>query len=411
METRIFTCRRQLIAFCILSLSCNILLADTGTKIACQMIKSKQTGKSSMTNQLKSFLDPPFIYYFTEEEWNDSDRVLKIFSWHTQSEKSDSIILNIPSNIIINHLPDIAINDEYMILTDDEYSDLYRFKKIKNTYRFVNKLTLPPRSNGKNVSVLKENLFLLECIYNFHPDSETHTVNIGIYDAAKDKIINFIHPPLPCIAFSHLPNKWIAFNNERIALAYPCSYKIVFYDLKLNKTDSIEFNPGNSWRDIPGNKIPVETDPSKINPKILIDHLQKMQDTVTRIERIFFLDNQTLLVSSYGSQPNNTSRRIDVWKTDKLKSPVFSGYAMGINFAGEDSIIINALPPPLQSTACIIKNNTIYSIQKDDFLPATNMTINEFTQQKDLYYENNDPQFLIQLHKFSGPGTAHFTPE
>jgi hypothetical protein len=379
-------------------------LAGNGGKLNCEQLKCLPTSKISISYIAESFISPPYVYYFTDVDWNDKKRELSVFSVNTNTNKTDSLVLKIPASIIINSLPKIALNENYLILTDDEKFDVYRFHKTKDTYSYVNKIKLPPYSVGGNVRWLSKNLFLLSSNYNQHPADKLFNTNLGVYDAEKDQIKKFIHPELPCIGFSHLVNSWITNNDNRIALAAPCGYKIFFYDFELNLVDSINYHPKENWEDLPGNTIPFETNPAKSNPKLIIEKLMHLEDSISRIEMIFFVNNSTLLVSSGGNGADENQRRIDLWKIGFLEKPNYTDPVKVIDYSQDDTIDVKNTPLFLLSPLNLdIKNSTLYTFNPEEFIPVKKTTANEFNLLKDQYYEKNDPHYSIQLYKINLP--------
>jgi hypothetical protein len=392
--------RRQFLAFCI---SIIFFPAVHSEELTCKIEKVIRLNKNSLSNDIRSFINYPYVYYYTNDEWKSESRELKIFQVDIDSERKDSFIITLPEDIIIHTLPFITINNEFLILTDDDYFEMHRYKNINNRYTYINKIHLSNYSNGGKMFVLENNKFLFQSIYNYHPDDKLYKSNLGIYDANNDSIVKLIHPDVPCIAFSHLYNSWISVNENTIALAYPCSYKIILFDHNLFAIDSIVYNH-NEWKDLPGNKIPFETSTSKIHPKILIDSLQNIKTHFSRIEKIFFINNSTLMVSSVGNNIEVKSRRIDLWKSHHNNSPVFTGLKTKIENDISDTILVNALPLQLNSPLDIsITKNKAYILTNEDFLPEQNISVKEFNYLKDLYYEKNDPQFSILVYKIDLP--------
>jgi hypothetical protein len=290
-----------------------------------------------------------------------------------------------------------------LILLDDAYFNYHRFEKKNGKFIYINTIELPPHSAGKNMKVIEDNKFLFYSIYNFHPDQLINNTTIMIYDAAENKIQNCIHPDLPCIAFSHLPHEWIAINKNRIALSDPCGYKIRFYDFALNIKDSIVYHPSN-WKDLTANKIPFETSSAKIHPKLLIDKLLAFEDTISRIEKIEFVNNSRLLVSSTCLNCGENKRRIDIWNMGNYSSPVYTRNALPIEYSDSDNINIDTIPLKLNHASNILfKDNLMYSVNDEDFEINRSMTVKEFNHQKDIFYETHDPYFSIAAYSITTP--------
>ena len=209
---------------------------------------------------------------------------------------------------------------------------------------------------------------------------------------------------LPCVAFCHLEKSWVDINDKLIAVANPCGYKITLYDFELNVVDLIKPVRKKDWKDIQNNILPFETNLYKVNPKTVIDNLLLMQDTISRIEKIFFINRSTLLVSWTGIGCLKNKRKIDVWKIKNRVNSTNSGILTSINYADSDTINLNNVPISLNDRSNIkIENNIVYTINDEDFIPEKDMTVKEFNHLKDLYYEKYDPQFTIGIYKIILP--------
>lgn len=396
MNNFIKKCRRSLI-FCIFIYSSLTTTAQTDN-ISLYPILEFKTGKYSLGLQSESCITENCIYWFTTEEWNPDNRELKIFSMSYRNSKTDTLLINIPDSIQIASLPMISVSIDFLILTDDYNFNQYRYVREKNRFRLLNQIKKPGDSPVNQVTHIINDLFLFECLYNFHPANKQHNTNLAIYDAKNNKLTDFIHPLLPCMAFSHLEKQWTAVSNSLIAVASPCDYKIFLYDLNMVLKDSIVFRP-EGWKDLPGHMLPFETDPSIIHPKLLIKKLKSYEDSLSRIERIHFTDNNTLLVSSRNGHAN--LRNNELWKIGETKKPI-SSISIPIEYDENEIINKNRLKLQLQTPLRMdFRNNICIAFYDDDFFPIDSLRYSEFKKLKDTYYETNDPQFTISLFKIN----------
>jgi hypothetical protein len=392
---------RRLRVFCILSFSCLQLSATNPPPVFLTPISQVSTGKLSLDADIVSCIYKDDVYWFTSDDWNNMTGTLKIYHLHTAEQKTDSFFISIPKEVKINNLPSISINEKFMILTDDNRFEQYRYILSGSKYTFSNKIMLPDSSACNRVMPLTRRLFLFECLYNFHPGDNLYKTNLGVFDAELNRFVAFIHPQVPCIAFSHLLHQWTATNDRLIALASPCGYKILFYDFNLQLVDSINYNsPG--WNDLPGQKIPFETDVSVIHPKLLIDKLLAI-DSISRIERIYFLDNSTLMVSSTGKNLEDAKRMTDLWKIPGLEKPWLSTLNT-IELSSSDTLFVNRQPLRMNSYLDIgFMNGKQFAISDEDYFETVNRTVKENAHRKDLYYETHDPHFSINIFKVNLP--------
>jgi hypothetical protein len=398
MENKISECRRMFSCILLLLLISAICrAAEPGYSI----IDISNTGKSSLGKSYRYTITGDTVYWFTNDECNESKSELKIIATSTMTKLSDTIRIKIPGEIEITDLPAIAISGNYLILIDDYLYNQYRFVRDNKQFRFLNMIRTVEGCPVNKIESIGNNKFLFSCIYNFTPDQKNHNTNLAIYDAATDQLGTFIHPDMPCIAFSHLEQHWIAHNETTIALAMPCDYKIMLYDMGLNVRDSIVFNqPG--WKNPPGNKLPFITDPSQVHPKLIIDKLISLTDTFSRIEGIYFADDSTLVASSLNRKKQN--KQIDFWNIKNKLRPAVTGFSK-CEYENEDTITavrpLGLLTGEFESE---IFNRKIITFSREEFNPVTNMRYADFKKLQNEYYENNDPHYSIAVADLVIPG-------
>jgi hypothetical protein len=392
--------RRHSLVSCLLSF---LLLGNVAGSQTCNLMKQFSLPVNSIENRIEYSILSNTFYYCTKDDWKPEKRNLLIHTIEMDSGKKDSVTVIIPLGITISELPSIFAGEHQFILMDDDNMGLYLFNKTQTNYNYSSEINLPEGSAAVKATYIGDDKFLLQSVYNYHPDDKINNTSIGIYDALKNKVTRMIHPDLPCIGFSHLSLENIAFAGNRIAVSDPCGYKIVFYGLDLIAKDSIVYEPVSQWKNLPGNKIPFETSPSVIHPKILIDELIGLEDSVSRIEKIFFIDSKKLLVLSKGNGLSN-NRRVEIWNLNNLKSPAWSDANYKIRYVSNDTISTDKIPLAYNnSVRTVIMNGCMYQVYDDDFLPPGKLLFENFTNKKNEFYEKNDPHFAIAKYNISLP--------
>jgi hypothetical protein len=386
---------RNIIALCLLVCSSvNAFSSDhfiSGVKIV--------TTKLSVDYRISSFLGDSAVYFITTTDLNQNENSLQINSIGLYSGIQDSIIIKLPAEMVISSLPSFAINGTHLLMRDAEYR-LFRFRKIINNWKFNSVVAIPKGAAVSEIGVTGKN-FLLSEFYNMHPLEKQFNSSVLIYDPVENLFLKEIHPALPCIAFSHLKKEWIANNTAYIAIADPCGYRISLYDTQLRLITSIN-GPDSSWRKVKGNKIPFNTDVSTIHPRQIVDRLLTFQDSVNRIEKIFFLNDSTLLVSITGFGLKDPQRRIDSWHlgekinltSSKIINPQFIRWP--------DPDIHFNLP---FASKINIKNNKIIYLSDTDFTLSPGQDKNNFEILKNNYYIDHDPYFTLFIFDYSPPAS------
>ncbi len=364
----------------------------------CSFVKAIGLNKSSLDNRIACSYEDEKVFFTTQSDWDKDAHVIKFFCCRINDMKMDSFTVIVPSDITIYDLPDISANDQFLILVDDDEMKIHVFTRSGNTYKYKNDLKLPEHIAITEIKALSNNLFLMYSIYNYDKAENLYNSNVCIYDALQDKIVHIIHPEMPCIAFSHLSMQNVAYTSSSVAVSDPCGYKIRLYDRDLSIKDSIEYT-AQQWKNYPGNKFPYETNPAIIHPKLLIEKLQQSEDSVSRIERIFFINENQLLVSSKGPGNSRNTRRLDIWTKKHLTNSI-EHYP--IRYNDTDTLHLNSIPLLLNNN-----NNTFFAdgimiqVNEENLYPEENETLKHFTERKNIFYEKNDPQYSIAIYKIN----------
>ncbi len=397
------SCRRHLVVFCMLIITVHLGNAQKTNFPISSILTRFNTGKNSIENRLKSCFLYPNLYYYTSEDWNEEKRMMKFYSFNTTNQHLDSFTVKIPAEIVFMNLPAFSINSNFLIFIDESRFDMYHFTKKENTYVYEKIIKKNVECAAQDITPLEQNKFLISSFYNWHPDDPWEKSNLFIYDAEKRAITKIAHPQMACLELKVFKTNLVTVSSDRIYLADPCGYKIKCYNFELEQVNEINYNPPGSWTNLPGNKIPGETDVSKIHVKLLIDKLLLMRDTIAMIENIFSINKNMLLVSSSISS-NRNIKRIDLWDKQSTKKPIFTNESVNVSWEGSHYIDTNSLPFFLKDPiSYYIKDNFLYTVDETDFYPPKNSTLQEFNFNKDKYYEKNDPTYTISTFKIQFP--------
>ena len=95
---------------------------------------------------------------------------------------------------------------------------------------------------------------------------------------------------------------------------------------------------------------------------------------------------------------------MDLWDTENNITPKLTDESVNVSLEGNETIDTNNLPLFLKYPSfTYIKDNLLYTVDESDYFPTSNSTLQEFTYNKDTYYENNDPTYTISLYKIQLP--------
>ena len=359
-----------------------------------------KTNLSSIDATIKISAFKNSVAFTTPQLFDSSTNRLEIKISEFTPYSTRSLIGNIPKSLSIYQLPDISLNTHYLILQDFESLGLFVFKIIKNTFEYQGQIQLPEKCQILNAYPLDEKRFLLTDIYNHHPLDSEYNVSLCVYDATLDSITAEIHPEIPCIALSHLEHQWTSFNSKYIFLAEPCGNRIHRFDHNLKNEKIIEFKEPSNWTNLSENKIPFETSPAKVHPKIVIFKLLDLLPSFNRIETIKTInDSITEIICSTSDTINSKTKQAIFYNSNQdIFTRNFQTYST--EFFGN---VQNSAAEQLfnLSNANWSGENKCITLSDDSFLGNPNLSKTENESNKEIYYQTNDPEFVIKIYNLN----------
>lgn len=335
--------------------------------------------------------------FITSNSWNIKKRELFITNIDLKTFTKIKIKVLVPTSIKILQCPSFCLNDSFMLIQDEYDLEWFLFKNVSGEFKLIEKIILPSKTKAFDARVLNNHMFLFSDLYNHHPKDSLYNTSLCVFDARSRKIMKVIHPELPCIGLSHFPQNWISQNRELIALADPCGNKIRIYDFQLSQIRTIQLPTTSTWINLPGNKIPIETSPSQMNPKELIEKFGPMLSTFSRIETIHFANDSLLLISCNETDTANYENlnfvynaKINAFISSKS---IFISEKRKIQNSGRSELTFQLNPHQM------IRNGICISLEEDNFIPNPTLTAEENEINKNKFYENNDPEFIIRISK------------
>ncbi len=333
--------------------------------------------------------------FITSTSWDMHHRELIINVVERKQNQFETISVSIPTSLKILQCPTICLNDSFLLIQDEYDLNWFLFKYVVGKYKLVEKIKLPSHSTLFDARVLNEHCFLLTDIYNHHPADSVSNTTLCVYDARARKVTKVIHPELPCIGLSHLQQNWISQSDQFVVLAEPCGNKIRLYDQELNQVRTIQIPQGENWKNLPGNKLPFETSPLKIDPKSLIANLSPLLQTFSRIITIHLANDSLLLINC--SFPDTMQGKTEnfVYNINRNKFENDSQVKITLPRSLEDNDSRTFEITPYQ----MIRDGFCYSLEEDNFLYNNQLTTRENEKLKNEFYENHDPEFIIRISK------------
>ncbi len=355
------------------------------------------TNENSIDPTFRSCISDNFYSYSTSHSWDINKREIVISKLNLKNHVISKLSIKVPTNIKILQCPTYCLTDSFLLLQDEYDLQWFLFKNMFGKYKFIDKIILPKNTMALNAKVLNEHMFLLTDIYNHHPLDSVSNVSLCTYDALLRKVTHEIHPVLPCIGLSHFPQNWISQNDKFIAVAEPCGNKIQIYNINLKLTRTISLPLSSSWTNLPGNKIPIETSPALINPKEFIGNFKNTISKFSRIETLQFANDSLLLISCNHPDSAQVTHENFVYnaKQDLFMDPKFITIKSSeVSDTNKTSGLTFHITPHQ-----LLRNGICIMLLEDNFIPNPKLTTQENENNKNTFYEKNDPEFIIRLSK------------
>lgn len=343
------------------------------------------TGIPSIDPQNRISISEKCFAFVTSESWNLDKRELKINKMDLETYVLSNIVVKVPTSLKILQCPAIALSDSFLLLQDDYNLNWFLFKLVYGEFKLLEPIEMPLNTMAFNCRVISSGLFLMTDIYNHHPFDKVKNTSLAIYNASERKFITVIHPEIPCIGLSHFPQKWITNSKDFITLAEPCGNQILIFDKSLTLIRTLKLPVSENWKNLPGNKIPMETSPEIINPKELIEKINPILNTFTRIETLQFINDSTLMIQCTGSTTPENELFIYDLKHNKFckgnEIPMLKDQRFSLH--------------PWQE----FKNGRCITLEEDNYISDQSLSPEENEIRKNNFYETNDPEFIIRISK------------
>lgn len=318
---------------------------------------------------------------------------IKIYAYNINTKRITPIVIQRSKQLkklFETQIDAIAVSGGKLVLIafDQIYTFNYDGKSL--TLRKV----LPNAGNFMSLYALTSNQLLLYVNYQFHPLDEDHPHTWAKLYLDHDSIGKEYYFGAENLRFSSMPNQWISTYKGMIAEANTESYKINFYNSNFQIIDSIHTDM------LKSNEQSIKYIPD--GTEYSLDEIKRIgaadDSLLTRIEKIFLLDSNRLLVTL--KQPNTHYIKYhiwakigDAWKLDRAQSlpghydnganynsgnnyvTGFYGNYSGLTYAGNNQFYFVYYP--------YIENpvSKSFDYQRDYY-----DVVNEMTKKKRLYY-------------------------
>ena len=342
------------------------------------------------------------VIYYTEsrldkENSNDGKTVNHcVYTRNVVTGKTDSFNLVFPMSATASGFSayDLALNDGYIALTFDS---LYLFDNKgsdKDKY-FIR--TIPCGFHCDKVAFAANDCLFIYKNYNNHPKDDSVNTRFFLYDIKNDKVLKSSQPVFNHISYSHLVSHFVDVRNGQIAFAQTMPYEISIMSAKDMRQEAlIKGEPFNNNEGTMRRIDSLEQNAyTAVGIKEVLYAIRK-EDSVVRIEKIYMLGDDRLLVTKTIPGAKWEKRTIDVWERKYNRwQRIVTDQIYETEKSGDYNITGDLLPLNLTySNKLLIGNGRIYLINSK-VGPEKGIKTSDYLKNMDGYYENNALNYYV----------------
>jgi len=321
-----------------------------------------------------------------------------IYTCNLRTKKHDSFRLSVPltESALQWGIGYLSVNEKHIAFKSDSIYVFTRGGKLLrqfNSYR------------TDEVHLVDADHLLLLKNYNSHPLDDTVKTKIISYNFKTGTIEKYLTPQFPYFLYTHLVRNHFSLNKDRLLFAQAMPYQIDEYAVPdLNIVSNVTSTYFTNSADII-KKVDEVHEASRKNheAKKNIYELYQVDTFINRIEKVHFLDENTMMVTRRFPRCVFERRMIDVWKrADGHWRPVVEGQMYVTEPATEENYIITpgSFPLPLSySTRLITTGNEIWLVN-ESAAPRMNITSQQARKEKDDYYSTHDLNYFVWVYNW-----------
>lgn len=315
-----------------------------------------------------------------------------VYTYNLLTEKNDSVCLVFPLSADPTGFSgyNIAVSDDYIGMTFDS---LYLFKLSSglNLFRTVNGY------HNNNISFCGDGNIFIYKNYNNHPLDDSVNTKFVLYNIDQDRVAAYTRPVFNYVCYTHLVGNYMDVADGLIAFTQTMPYEIDFFSTKnLQKLADLKgeqfINDSKTLNTIDS----LHKDLVKTNEMKRVLYAVMKDDSIIRIEKIYFLDDNTLLVSKTIPKSNYKKRMLDVWKYENKKwQRIIYNQQYETEKSDEYMITEESLPLNLTFSNRSISADHNLFVVSSKVPPSMGIMLSEYKKNMDSYYENHDINYFI----------------
>lgn len=339
------------------------------------------------------------LYYCDPSFKKDGSKATAtIYTCNLRTKKHDSLRLSVPlkESVLQWGIGYLSVNDKYIALRSDS---IYVFTRAGKLLRQFNSY------KTDEVHLVDDEHLLLLKNYNSHPLDDTVKTKIISYNFKAGNVEKYLTPNFPYFIYTHLVRNHFSVHNDRLLFAQAIPYQVDEYALPdLNIVNNVTATYFTNSADII-KKVDEVHEASRKNheAKKNIYELYQVDTFINRIEKVHFLDENTMMVTRRFPRSLFERRMIDVWeRADGHWRPVVESQMYVIEPPEQENYVITpgTLPLPLgNSDPLITTGNEIWLINSS-VPPKMNITSQQARKDKDEYYANHDLNYFVWVYNW-----------
>lgn len=340
------------------------------------------------------------IFYYCKNEYDtivNNHYFLKIYTFDMDIKQRDSFFLSIPAteSLLQWSISSITVNDSRIAVAIDSVYIFDRSRKL---------LCIVESKNSEEIIVVNNNRLLMLKNYNSHPLDDSVKTKIMSYNYEKSNIELYIKPDFKYIGYTHFVRNFFSVSSKLLAFAQAMPYKINIYSKKnLKVIDSI-FSQDliNSDSLISSIELVHSRQRKEHSAKKMYYELKTIDSNISRIEKIHFLNDSTLLVSKKLPGSKFEKRHIDVWQYLRGSwERVVVNQLYQTELPNGDDFVITPSTFPINLTysgKILTSGRQILLI--DTKVPPININNKEIGKFHDDYYSDNELNYFLTVFEW-----------
>ena len=390
---------KNTLLFLLLSLQCLVASAQDKTKRLVFTYREAVELKLKAPGQITYCQHGGVLYYCDPSFKEDGKKATAtIYTCNLRTKKHDSFRLSVPltESVMQWSIGYLSVNDKHIALRGDS---IYVFTRAGKLLRQINS------TKADEVHLVDNEHLLLLKNYNSHPLDDSVKTKIISYNFKTGTVEKYLTPAFPYFIYTHLVRNHFSVNNNRLLFAQAIPYQVDEYvlpELTIMNNITADYikNPDSLVQKIDALHT---SDLSSHDAKGHIYELYKTDTFISRIEKVHFLDENTMMVTRRFPRSAFERRMIDVWKrADGSWKPVVESQMYVIEPAAEENYIITpaTLPLPLGNSYPLITTGNEIWLINSSVPPKMNITSQQARKEKDEYYSNHDLNYFVWVYNW-----------